>query len=109
VLRARSRRIGRGSRREVLVKWKGYNEPNWEPRSELEDNAALDEFEERFGTGDDVGEEEGAYTGSGKRGRRGRRPAKASSQGEEGGNVMGLAPLCRHRSSDALPGLRGGL
>ena len=64
ILRAENRRRGRGFRREVLVKWKGYHEPNWEPRRELEDNAALDEFESRFGTGDGVGEDMGAYTGS---------------------------------------------
>ena len=63
ILRAENHRRGRGFRREVLVKWKGYYEPTWEPRSEFEDNTALDEFENRFGTDDGVGEDIGAYTG----------------------------------------------
>jgi hypothetical protein len=49
ILRARIRAIGRGSRREVLVKWKGYARPTWEPLISLEDTVALDIFEERFG------------------------------------------------------------
>jgi len=31
ILRARTRKIGRGSRREALVKWTGYAQPTWEP------------------------------------------------------------------------------
>ena len=55
ILRARTRKIGRGSRREVLVKWTGYARPTWEPLSSLEDTAALDTFEKRHGpaTGND--------------------------------------------------------
>jgi hypothetical protein len=48
ILRARTRRIGRGSRREVLVKWTGYARLTWEPLASLEDTAALDTFEQRF-------------------------------------------------------------
>jgi hypothetical protein len=48
ILRARTRKIGRGSRREVLVKWTGYARPTWEPLSSLEDTAALDTFEKRY-------------------------------------------------------------
>ena len=47
ILDARTRRVGRGSRREVLVQWTGYSRPTWEPRSNLEDTAALDAFERR--------------------------------------------------------------
>jgi hypothetical protein len=49
IVRARTRKIGRGSRREVLVKWTGYARPTWEPLASLENTAALDTFEERFG------------------------------------------------------------
>jgi hypothetical protein len=49
ILRARTRKIGRGSRREVLVKWTGYTRPTWEPLASLEDTVALDAFEGRFG------------------------------------------------------------
>ena len=49
ILRARTRRIGRGSRREVLVKWTGYTRPTWEPLTSFGDTAALDDFERRFG------------------------------------------------------------
>ena len=49
VLCARTRKRGRGQRREVLVKWAGYREPTWEPIEELSDNAAMDAFEEKYG------------------------------------------------------------
>ena len=49
ILRAYTRRFGRGSRREVLVKWTGYTKPTWEPLASLEDITALDAFERRFG------------------------------------------------------------
>jgi hypothetical protein len=49
ILRARTRKIGRGSRREVLVKWTGYIRPTWEPLSSLEDTVVLDTFEKRYG------------------------------------------------------------
>ena len=45
ILQARTRKIGRGSRREVLVKWTGYARPTWEPLSNLDDTAAFDTFE----------------------------------------------------------------
>ena len=44
ILRARTRRFGRGSRREVLVKWTGYTKPTWEPLASLEDITVLDAF-----------------------------------------------------------------
>lgn len=71
ILRAENRRRGRGHRREVLIKWHGYEEPNWEPRLEFEDTTALDEFETKFGKNDGVGEDVGARTGAtGKRRKR---------------------------------------
>ena len=63
VLRAEKRPRGRGHRREVFVKWKGYEQPNWEPRSNLEDTEALEKFEMAFGTGDGVGKDAGAIMG----------------------------------------------
>ncbi|KAI0993856.1 hypothetical protein K3495_g14328 [Podosphaera aphanis] len=63
ILRAERVRRGRGWVRRVLVKWKGFAEPTWEDRSELENVKAMDEFEERFGKGDGVGELEGARQG----------------------------------------------
>jgi len=49
ILRCRTRRIGRGSRREALVKWIGYAEPDWQPLQNLQDTIALDHFEEQYG------------------------------------------------------------
>lgn len=50
IQRQRKVRIGRGTREEVLVKWKGYSEPTWEPRSLLQDTSALDAFEKEEGS-----------------------------------------------------------
>ena len=47
ILRERTVRRGRGSRREFLVKWVGYAEPTWEPATALEDSVALDAYEQR--------------------------------------------------------------
>lgn len=63
ILRAEKFRRGRGWVRRILVKWKGFAEPNWENRSALEEVEALDKFEAKFGKGDGVGEEEGARQG----------------------------------------------
>ena len=49
ILRCRNKRIGRGTRREALVKWAGYAVPTWEPLSNLQDTAALDTFEAEWG------------------------------------------------------------
>ena len=49
ILRCRTRRIGRGSRREALVKWVGYAEPDWQPLENLQDTVALDRFEQQYG------------------------------------------------------------
>ncbi len=63
ILRARTRKVGRGSRREILVKWTGYARPTWEPLSSLEDTAALDTFEKRYGPATD---NDGAPSGEGR-------------------------------------------
>ena len=49
VIAARTRKVGRGRRREVLVKWLGYAELTWEPVKNLQDCSALEAFQERFG------------------------------------------------------------
>lgn len=62
ILRARTKRVGRGQRREILVKWIGYRELTWEPLRNFQDNSAIDAFEERYGdvnTHDGPSEEEG--------------------------------------------------
>jgi hypothetical protein len=46
ILQARTRRVSRGTRRELLVKWAGYAEPTWEPYANLKDIIALDIFEQ---------------------------------------------------------------
>jgi hypothetical protein len=56
--------MGKGSRRKILVKWKGYKEEIWEPREEFLETEALAQFERKFGTGNRVGEEDsGPITG----------------------------------------------
>lgn len=54
IQKAEKRRRGRGFRRILLVKWQGQAEPTCEPRREMEDTTALDIFEEKYGTGDNV-------------------------------------------------------
>jgi hypothetical protein len=49
ILRARIRKVGRGSRREALIKWIVYVRPIWESLSSLEDIVVLDTFEKRYG------------------------------------------------------------
>lgn len=48
ILCARKKPQGKG--RKVLVKWYGYHETNWEPLENMEDTAALDEFEQLYGS-----------------------------------------------------------
>jgi hypothetical protein len=47
ILCVRNKRRGKG--REVLVKWHGYRETNWEPLENMEDVEALDDFEKQYG------------------------------------------------------------
>jgi hypothetical protein len=48
ILAAKNAR-GRGNRRDVLVKWKGYDTPTWEPLENMENTKALDAFEQEWG------------------------------------------------------------
>jgi chromodomain-containing protein len=50
IMDERTKRVGRGTRREFLVKWTGYNTPTWTPATNLEDMQALDEWEAREGS-----------------------------------------------------------
>jgi len=45
ILRTTKIRRGRGHQYKVLVKWKGYARPTWEPLSALADTAALASYE----------------------------------------------------------------
>ncbi|PHH58762.1 hypothetical protein CDD81_4662 [Ophiocordyceps australis] len=49
ILAARWKKKGRGKIREVLVKWKGYQDPTWQPLKDLADNEAVDIFEGIYG------------------------------------------------------------
>ncbi len=50
ILAARTKRRGRGSQRQVLVRWKDYAEIGWFPLANFQDTTALDRFEEQFGS-----------------------------------------------------------
>ena len=50
----RLRKIGRGRRRQLLVKWVGFARPTWEPFSALENTVALDVFEDKYGKVEDL-------------------------------------------------------
>lgn len=63
ILRAEKQKIGRGWKRQLLVKWKGWADPTWEPREDFTDVEDLDRFEREFGTMDGVGDLVGAHTG----------------------------------------------
>jgi hypothetical protein len=74
IKRAWLKKMGRGSCRNVLVKWKKYMKEIWEPRKEFLKTEALAQFERKFGTGDEVGEEDsGPITGPKPRRQEGRR------------------------------------
>lgn len=49
ILQARSKRKGRATRREALVKWAVYIIPTWEPIENVADTAALEKFESVYG------------------------------------------------------------
>jgi hypothetical protein len=51
ILEERTKRIGRGFRKEYLVKWTGYAEPTWEPVANLQDSLALEAWASRRGGG----------------------------------------------------------
>jgi hypothetical protein len=52
IIRAGKRGRGRGAYRGVLVKWKGWAEPTWEPLENMQDTEALDAFENTYGPAD---------------------------------------------------------
>ncbi|KAI0992988.1 hypothetical protein K3495_g15196, partial [Podosphaera aphanis] len=49
ILCARSVKRGRGLQRLVLVKWKGFADPTWEPLQALQETEALDKYELLYG------------------------------------------------------------
>jgi hypothetical protein len=74
IKRAQLKKVGRGSRKNVLVKWKEYKKEIWKLRKEFLEREALAQFERKFGTGDGVGEEDsGPITGPKPRRQGGRR------------------------------------
>ena len=50
ILRATTKRRGRGSYRALLVKWVGYAKPTWEPLDNFRGVEALDSFERTYGS-----------------------------------------------------------
>jgi hypothetical protein len=74
IKKARLKKMGKGSRKEILVKWKEYKEETWELREKFLETKALDQFERKFDTGDGIGEEDsGPITGPKPRRQGGRR------------------------------------
>jgi transposase InsO family protein len=65
ILCARKKRRGKG--REVLVKWTGHHEPTWEPLENLADNAAMDDFEAKYGDAQTHDGPRAAWEKTGKR------------------------------------------
>lgn len=63
ILRCRTRRIGRGGRREALVKWTGFVAPTWEPLVNVDQTDALRAFEARYG---DAKSNDGPPSGGGR-------------------------------------------
>lgn len=49
ILRARTIKHGRGTLRQALVKWVSWADPTWEPLEYIQDTAALDQFENKYG------------------------------------------------------------
>ena len=49
-MRARTIKRGRGTVRQALVKWVSWADPTWEPLEHIQDTAALDQFENKYGS-----------------------------------------------------------
>jgi hypothetical protein len=47
-------KVGRGRARRLLVKWKGYAKPTWEPKRALDLNTVIDSWEYRVEQGEVV-------------------------------------------------------
>jgi hypothetical protein len=58
IKKARLKRMNKGNRKEILVKWKEYKEEIWKPREKFLETKALAQFERKFDTGNGVGEED---------------------------------------------------
>ncbi|KAH7471859.1 hypothetical protein FOMA001_g13751 [Fusarium oxysporum f. sp. matthiolae] len=94
---ARWKNLGRGRRRECLVKWQGYHEPTWVPLENLKDTIALDDFERLYGP---ATENDGPRKAYERAPRRRGRPPNGLEQSTRwsphyrngGGNVTGRDP-----------------
>jgi hypothetical protein len=86
ILAAKNAR-GRGGGRQVLVKWVGYDTPDWQPLSLFTDTEALDRFEARWG---DVRTNNG--------------PASRRKQGQKvrGGTVLSLLATRKRRQATTI-------
>jgi hypothetical protein len=74
IKKARLKKVGKGNRRKILVRWKEYKKKTWEPREKFLETKALAQFERKFGTGNRVGEEDsGPIAGPKSRRQGGRR------------------------------------
>lgn len=49
ILNVRWKKIGRGKRQEVLVKWTGFATPTWHPLDDFQETVALDVYEAKHG------------------------------------------------------------
>lgn len=47
ILQSRVIKVGRGKRKELLVKWTGYAQPTWHPEQDFEDTIAFDVFQNK--------------------------------------------------------------
>jgi hypothetical protein len=64
IKKARLKKVGKKSRRKVLIKWKEYKKETWEPKEEFLKTKELAQFERKFSTGNGVGEKDsGPITG----------------------------------------------
>lgn len=48
ILNSRLRKVGRGKRKEVLVKWTGYAKPTWHPEIDFLETSALELYESKL-------------------------------------------------------------
>ena len=48
ILDTRFKKVGKGKRKEVLVKWTGYARPSWHPEKDFQNTVALDNYESKL-------------------------------------------------------------